>query len=226
MRRWTNPGEAALRTVFARYGHLVQATVRHRIDPASGANTSWALVTMLDKAGADRALEAAGGEAGLYAGNQRLVVTRFSKSVADTSTGAMSVVCKEDRQNLEQKMADGKDSLLDGAVASGWLEKIGTGKMSRNKRRFFVFDPKAIGGRQGVAYYADESCEKLEGVLDLVFCYAVRLPTAHEARANHCELEVVTPQRTWRLAAPNHIECLMWRQVMCGCAGIRAEWDD
>lgn len=222
--------EPALRTVFARFGHMVQATVRHRIDEVSGANTSWALVTMLDKASAERAVEAAVvGGPGVYAGTQRLVVTRFSKSVADSSTGQMSTVRKEDRAKTQTKKADGASGdesygltrPCDGAVAAGWLEKISAGKLARNKRRFFVFDPKAVGGRHGVAYYADESCEKLEGVMDLSFCYAVR-----KSARNSCELEVVTPQRTWRLIAPDYMECLVWRQVMSGCAGIQAGWEE
>jgi hypothetical protein len=53
--------EAALRTVFAPFGHLVQATVRHRLGAEGGraTNTSWALVTMLDRDSAERALAAA-----------------------------------------------------------------------------------------------------------------------------------------------------------------------
>ena len=42
---------------------------------------------------------------------------------------------------------------------------------------------------------------------------------------NPCELKVMTPTRTWRLKAPDHMECLMWRQVMSGCARIKAKWD-
>ena len=53
--------------------------------------------------------------------------------------------------------------------------------------------------------------------MDLAFCYEVR-----QGSTLPCELEVVTPQRTWRLVAPDELECLMWRQVISGCAGIQA----
>ena len=48
--------EDALSTLFSQFGGVVQATVRHRIDKATGANTSWALVTMMGRKGADAAL--------------------------------------------------------------------------------------------------------------------------------------------------------------------------
>ena len=48
--------EDALSTLFSQFGGVVQATVRHRIDKATRANTSWALVTMVGRKGADAAL--------------------------------------------------------------------------------------------------------------------------------------------------------------------------
>ena len=39
--------EDTLKVVFARFGAVLQATVRHRIDKDTGANTSWALVQMI-----------------------------------------------------------------------------------------------------------------------------------------------------------------------------------
>ena len=75
--------ENALRKVFSEYGEFVQATVRHRISE-DGTNTSWALVTMVDKAAADRAINAT-----VMAGDTVLTVRRFDTDIAKTSTGAM-----------------------------------------------------------------------------------------------------------------------------------------
>ena len=51
--------ERALIEEFSVFGTVVQATVRHRVDKETGANTSWALVTMAHYKGADRALQRA-----------------------------------------------------------------------------------------------------------------------------------------------------------------------
>jgi hypothetical protein len=102
--------------------------------------------------------QAAVGGPGVYAGSARLTITRFSKSVADASTGAMSAVRKEDRARQSSKQSahggggGGGGGPLDGAVASGWLEKIVEGKFQRNRHRYFVFNPKSSAGRQGIAY--------------------------------------------------------------------------
>ena len=81
--------EAAIIGVFARFGPVVQATVRHRIDKATGANTSWALVTMESRDSAEAVLAAA---SSLPA---PLTVTRFSKEQADSSQGQMGMVRRE-----------------------------------------------------------------------------------------------------------------------------------
>ena len=81
--------EDALTKVFTTYGEVVQATVRHRIDSASGANTSWALVTMGSVAAVEFALRMAGSLP------RPLTVTRFSKSQAQASKGAMGQIRRE-----------------------------------------------------------------------------------------------------------------------------------
>jgi hypothetical protein len=42
----------------------------------------------------------------------------------------------------------------------------------------------------------------------------------------HSELELVTPRRTWRVVAPTQMEAMMWRQVLCGCAGLDVGWEE
>ena len=95
----------ALRKLLLKYGELMQATVRHRIqDPESPepkmrgprANASWALVTMKDKAAADKVFAVSESDPGLWAGENRLKVTRFSADLAKKSKGKMSSVLKDD----------------------------------------------------------------------------------------------------------------------------------
>jgi hypothetical protein len=81
--------EAAIIDVFARFGPVVQVTVRHRIDKATGANTSWALVTMQSRESAEAVLAAASSLP------TPLTVARFSKEQADSSHGQMGVVRRE-----------------------------------------------------------------------------------------------------------------------------------
>jgi serine/threonine protein kinase len=81
--------EAAIIGVFARFGPVVQATVRHRIDKATGANTSWALVTMRSRESAEAVLAAASSLP------TPLTVSWFSKEQADSSHGQMGVVRRE-----------------------------------------------------------------------------------------------------------------------------------
>ena len=81
--------EAAIIGVFARFGPVAQATVRHRIDKVTGANTSWALVTMQSRDSAEAVLAAA---SSLPA---PLTVAWFSKEQAKSSQGQMGVVRHE-----------------------------------------------------------------------------------------------------------------------------------
>ena len=64
--------EASIKEIFAPFGDCLQATIRHRIQ--DGQNTSWALVTMGDKAAVERALRSQP----LFAGETELTLTRFS----------------------------------------------------------------------------------------------------------------------------------------------------
>ena len=47
--------EGKLLGLFEQFGEPLQAVVRHRIDEKTGANTSWALVTMATRTGAEAA---------------------------------------------------------------------------------------------------------------------------------------------------------------------------
>ena len=85
--------DGALQKLFERFGRVVQATVRHREDD-KGNNTSWALVTMATKAGAQRALSGS-----LYnpSTGAELNVNLFSKKQADASTGGMKATRQTSR---------------------------------------------------------------------------------------------------------------------------------
>lgn len=97
--------ENALRNIFSEFGTFVGARIRHRIQASTNVddiledrleqNTSWALVTMGDAKSVDRALEAAQGGTrdyphGIMAGTHKLTLSRFSKSQAEASQGAMA----------------------------------------------------------------------------------------------------------------------------------------
>ena len=90
--------EADVTRLFEHFGAVVQVTVRERTDPATGADTSWALVTMASRRGADAAVMRGVHE---RLDPQRAVTcTRFSKKQAEAipspirepSPIAMSVV--------------------------------------------------------------------------------------------------------------------------------------
>lgn len=84
-----------LTKIFATFGNVVHVAVRPRIDQQTGANTSWALVTMETKLAADRALTGAASVAQDVASGSKLSVTRFSKERADSSKGQMVKLRKE-----------------------------------------------------------------------------------------------------------------------------------
>ena len=81
-----------LSKVFSSIGNLVQTTVRHREDEATGANTSWALVTMATLMCAEKVLASS-----VQLEEQGLTVALFSQKQADASTGAMTKVLDEVR---------------------------------------------------------------------------------------------------------------------------------
>ena len=80
--------ERALSKVFLRFGEVIQATVRHRVDE-SGANTSWALVTMGSVAAVEEAISAA------ESLPKPLTVARFSRNRAASSKGAMGAIRRQ-----------------------------------------------------------------------------------------------------------------------------------
>ena len=80
--------ERALSKVFLRFGEVIQATVRHRVDE-SGANTSWALVTMGSVAAVEEAISAA------ESLPKPLTVARFSRNRAASSKGAMGTIRRQ-----------------------------------------------------------------------------------------------------------------------------------
>ena len=80
--------ERKLGRVFARFGEVIQATVRHRVDE-SGANTSWALVTLGSVAAVEDAIAAADSLP------KPLTVARFNRKQAASSKGAMGAIRKQ-----------------------------------------------------------------------------------------------------------------------------------
>ena len=83
--RGTYENEQALAKIFAPFGQCLSVKIRHRIDVADGANTSWALVTMATSDAAEAALAAPA----VMAGKNKLKLTRFNKKMAKNSQGAM-----------------------------------------------------------------------------------------------------------------------------------------
>ena len=85
---------AALARIFGEYGEFISAAVRHRVDMAAGANTSWALVRMTDSESVDRVLAAppvvTTKHRDVVVSSTELNCSRFSKTAADQSTGEMS----------------------------------------------------------------------------------------------------------------------------------------
>jgi hypothetical protein len=75
----------ALKALFARYGTVLRAKVRHRIDATSGLNTSWALVQMWTPSEAECVLR----QKFESPEGRTLEVTRFDQEQADRSVGGM-----------------------------------------------------------------------------------------------------------------------------------------
>jgi len=73
----------ALRVVFRPYGDVIDAMIRHLVE--DGKNTSWALVTLSDQYGAERALSA-----DVMAGDRKLNINPYQAKQAAASTGAMA----------------------------------------------------------------------------------------------------------------------------------------
>jgi hypothetical protein len=71
--------------VFGQFGKFVHATVRHREDPETGRNTSWALVTMGSVGAAELALEATP----IQVGEHTITITRYDVAQAAQSKGGM-----------------------------------------------------------------------------------------------------------------------------------------
>ena len=93
--------EDELSKVFSSIGNLVETTVRHREDEATGANTSWALVTMATLMCAEKVLASS-----VQLEEQGLTVALFSQKKADASTGDMREVLDEVRHNLDEDDID------------------------------------------------------------------------------------------------------------------------
>ena len=98
--------EMLLRQVFSQFGGFVSATVRERTDP-SGADTSWALVTMATATAARAALQAV-----VMApdGTTQLKITEYSQKQAAISTGGMTAVQADHMQRLQTRRAEARAS--------------------------------------------------------------------------------------------------------------------
>ena len=81
--------EEAMVEIFAQFGTVSQVQIRHRIDEDTGANTSWALVTMDSRDAAEAAIASADRLPYLPS---PVTVTRFSKKQASSSAGHMGAI--------------------------------------------------------------------------------------------------------------------------------------
>jgi len=90
--------ENQLSAVFEKFGRVVQATVRVKVDDLTGKNKSWAMVTMEDGAAAARVINAA---ASLPT---PIRPEMFSQEKADASTGAMGRIRKRVAKKFELKL--------------------------------------------------------------------------------------------------------------------------
>lgn len=87
--------DEALREVFSRYGEFVRASIRHRIDEASGENTSYAVVTMKHPDAAAEVLRQVVVAKGADGTKKTLTINPYSKKTAASSTGAMKEIGKD-----------------------------------------------------------------------------------------------------------------------------------
>ena len=85
--------EEALRQIFSAFGVFSFAVIRHRIqaedDGSNQVNSSWALVTMGDRASADRVLLEQQADGTVMAGDTALVISLYSPEKAKASLGGM-----------------------------------------------------------------------------------------------------------------------------------------
>eukprot|EP01043_Picozoa_sp_COSAG02_P006301 COSAG02_NODE_178_length_31091_cov_59.242482_17_plen_361_part_00 len=93
------------------------------------------------------------------------------------------------------------------AAQTGWLtKKQGIGQ--KWLRRWFELD----ADRGELVYYASEDKKDQKGSIKLQQSSDVRVSTAPGAAAT--EIEVVAPERTWRIRAETEVELEMWLQAI------------
>ena len=103
--------EEALRAYFSKYGAFKQATVHKRQDQATGANTSWAVVTMEDEVSANAVLAVANTKQLIHMAKEptpevlHLTVARFREETAEQRTGQT--------QKIQQRDGDGLRGVID-----------------------------------------------------------------------------------------------------------------
>jgi len=82
--------EEELMLIFSQFGEVVQVTIREKVDEKTGADASWALVTMGSSNAVQSALEL--GVRERMDNTRPMTISLFSKKQAAKSTGAMSKV--------------------------------------------------------------------------------------------------------------------------------------
>ena len=122
--------ERKLQQLLQRFGKVSQATIRERKDATTGADTSWALVTMENQTQRDEILANAG-DTGMLALSVRsksakgktvevehvVRVTKFDARVADKSSGQMGTTAREAELKLLMKVPKaGLGKIQSGAV--------------------------------------------------------------------------------------------------------------
>eukprot|EP01051_Picozoa_sp_SAG22_P001896 SAG22_NODE_78_length_22065_cov_7.473095_15_plen_2392_part_00 len=90
----------------------------------------------------------------------------------------------------------------------GYLQKLG-GFRHNWTTRYFVYDPEV--SPTVVEYFEDKAKREKKGDIDLTTVSEARASTAPTAVAN--EIEVLTPERTWRLIAKDAVERGEWLRV-------------
>jgi hypothetical protein len=133
--------KAALTEIFKQFGNCLQATIRHRIEGPSGKwdpeetlaadwpsegskNTSWALVTMETATAVNIAIKASETE-GVYAGSQRLTLTRFDKEQTKGSTMAATIAQTASNIKEDRNMQGGQIRWKEMEIATELMIRLG-----------------------------------------------------------------------------------------------------
>ena len=100
----------------------------------------------------------------------------------------------------------------------GWMEKLG-GMRQNWLGRYFVYDPEV--SPTTVAYYEDASKRTKKGEVNLSSVTSARLSSAPNAQKG--EIEVLSPERTWRFIVKDPGERAQWLTIFDATHGPAEE---